>query len=179
MRPRFVRGEKAERWLLWLALGARLVLAGVLVVAGALKVPDPAESVRAVRAYEVLPELIVPLVGYALPPLEIMIALLLFAGYVTRIAAVATAVLMTAFVVGITQAGIRGLTIDCGCFGGGGQVAAGETQYTTELIRDGALLGLAIFLAWHPMSRFSCDRWLNPDRTKPKPNASDPQRTWP
>ena len=35
---------------------ARLVLAGVLIVAGWLKLPDPAESVRAVRAYQLLPE---------------------------------------------------------------------------------------------------------------------------
>ena len=40
---------------------------GVWIVAGALKLPDPAESVRAVRAYDLLPEAIVPAVGYLLP----------------------------------------------------------------------------------------------------------------
>ncbi|HJX42788.1 MAG TPA: DoxX family protein, partial [Geodermatophilus sp.] len=34
----------------------RLPLGGVLVVAGALELPDPAEAVRAVRAHRLLPE---------------------------------------------------------------------------------------------------------------------------
>ena len=39
----------------WLGTAARLVVGGVWIVAGALKLTDPAESVAAVRAYELLP----------------------------------------------------------------------------------------------------------------------------
>ena len=35
---------------------------------------------------------------------------------------------MVAFIIGISQAWARGLTIDCGCFGGGGAIGAAETQ---------------------------------------------------
>ena len=48
----------------WFLLAARLLVGGVWVVAGALKLPDPAASVRAVRAYDLLPEAIVPTVGH-------------------------------------------------------------------------------------------------------------------
>ncbi len=107
----------------WTSLAARLVLAGFLGLAGILKLPDPAQSVRAVRAHDLLPEGVVQVVGYGLPVLEVALAGLLLLGLATRFAAVASAVLMVAFLVGVASAAGRGLAIDCGCFGGGGVVA--------------------------------------------------------
>lgn len=143
------------RW--WFATLARLVVAGYLLVAGLLKVPHPAESVRAVRAYRILPEAVVPTVGYALPLIEVAIAVLLILGLATRLAAVLTALLMTAFIIGIASVAARGISIDCGCFGGGGDVAAGATHYTQEIIRDSCLLVLALLLIYRPTSRLSLD----------------------
>jgi len=144
-------------WQLWAGTALRLVLAGVLAVAGASKLPDPAASVRAVRAYDLLPEAVVPAVGYGLPLLEIAVAVLLAAGLLTRWAALVTALLMTAFVIGIAAAWARGLQIDCGCFGGGGQVAAGSTRYLPDLVRDGALVVAALLLVRWPASRLAVD----------------------
>ncbi|KQX62853.1 MauE/DoxX family redox-associated membrane protein [Angustibacter sp. Root456] len=154
----------APTWRLWVATGLRLVLAGVLAAAGALKLPEPASSVRAVRAYQLLPEPIVPTVGYVLPLLELAVALLLLLGLATRLAATVAGLLMLAFIIGIGSAAARGLSIDCGCFGGGGQVAAGATRYTQEIVRDVALLLAAGFLVLWPASRFSLDPTPEPDR---------------
>ncbi len=157
----------------WVSTACRLLLAGVLGVAGALKLPDPAESVRAVRAYRLLPEAVVPAVGYGLPVLEVVLALVLLLGVATRLAAVVSASLLLAFVTGIVAAAARGLQIDCGCFGGGGDVAAGETRYTVELLRDAGLLVTALLLARWPRSRWSLDGWLHetdpPDRETDDP----------
>ena len=101
---------------------ARLVTGGVWIVAGALKLPDPAASVRAVRAYDLLPEAIVPTVGHLLPVLEVVVGVCLVLGLLTRAAAVISALLFLAFIVGIASAWARGLQIECGCFGGGGYV---------------------------------------------------------
>ena len=49
------------------------MVGGVWIVAGALKLPDPAASVRAVRAYDLLPESVVPTVGHLLPVLEVVV----------------------------------------------------------------------------------------------------------
>ncbi len=43
----------------WAATAGRLLLAAVWLAAGALKIPDPAEGIRAVRAYRLLPEAVV------------------------------------------------------------------------------------------------------------------------
>ena len=146
----------------WLALAARLLLGGVLVVAGALKVPDPAAAVRAVRAYQLLPEALVGPVAFGLPALEVVVGLALLAGVLVRASAVAAAVLMVVFLIGIGSAWARGLQIDCGCFGGGGQVAAGQTAYPAEVARDTALLLVALALARWPHSRLALAHRLEP-----------------
>ena len=145
----------------WVGLVLRLVLAVVFAVAGALKLPDPAESLRAVRAYRLLPESLVPAVGYGLPALEVVLALVLLVGVATRFAGVVSALLLAAFIVGVASAAARGLSIDCGCFGGGGDVAASETKYTSEIVRDAALLLCALFLVRWPRTRLSVDGWLH------------------
>jgi uncharacterized membrane protein YphA (DoxX/SURF4 family) len=151
------RGAGAAGWWPWTATALRLLLAGVLAVAGALKLPDPAESVRAVRAYRLLPESVVPTIGYGLPLVEIAVAVLLLLGLLTRWAALLAALLLTAFCVGIASAWARGLTIDCGCFGGGGQVAAAQTRYLPDLLRDAGLLVAAVLLVVRPASRLALD----------------------
>jgi uncharacterized membrane protein YphA (DoxX/SURF4 family) len=139
----------------WLATAARLLLGGVFVVAGVLKVPDPAAAVRAVRAYHLLPETLVAPVAFGLPVVEIAVGLVLLAGVFVRTAAIASAVLLVVFLAAVGSAWARGLQIDCGCFGNGGQVAAGETAYPAEVLRDAALLLVALALARWPRSRLA------------------------
>ena len=139
----------------WVRTGARILLGGVFLVAGVLKVPDPAAAVRAVRAYQLLPERMVAPVAFGLPVVEIAVGLALLAGVFVRTAAVAAAVLLVVFLVGVGSAWARGLQIDCGCFGNGGQVAAGETTYPLEILRDVGLLVVALVLARWPRSRLA------------------------
>ncbi|MEU2350233.1 MauE/DoxX family redox-associated membrane protein [Modestobacter sp. NPDC049651] len=139
----------------WLATAARLLLGGVFLVAGALKLPDPAAAARAVRAYQLLPESLVDVTAFGLPVIEIAVGLALLAGVFVRTAAVLSAVMLAGYVAAIAAAWARGLQIDCGCFGGGGTVAAGQTAYRGEIARDAALLLVALALARWPASRFS------------------------
>jgi uncharacterized membrane protein YphA (DoxX/SURF4 family) len=139
----------------WLGTAARLLLGGVWVVAGVLKLPDPAAAVRAVRAYRLLPELLVGPVAFGLPVVEVAIGLVLLAGVAVRAAAVASSLLLTVFIAAVASAWSRGLQIDCGCFGGGGQVGAGETAYLAEVLRDAGLLAVALAVARWPRSRLA------------------------
>jgi len=143
----------------WASTAARLVLGGVFLVAGGLKVIDPQSSVAAVRAYRLLPSSLVTIVGWGLPFAEIALGVLLLAGVATRLVAVASAVFLLVFIAAVASAAARGLSIDCGCFGGGGDVAPGQTAYGTEIVRDVGLLLLAVWLVWHPRSRLTLDRF--------------------
>lgn len=144
----------------WIGLLARLVTGGVWLVAGALKLPDPAGSVRAVRAYDLLPEVVVPTVGHLLPIVEVVIGLCLVLGLLTRGMSVLSALLFLAFIVGIASAWARGLQIDCGCFGGGGYDADAASKYPWEIARDVGLLALSLWLVVRPGSRWSLDSLL-------------------
>lgn len=141
----------------WLTLLARLGLAGVLGWAGIAKLAAPALAVQAVAAYEILPESLTTFVGYALPALEIALALLLVAGLATRFVAIASGLLMVVFIAGIASAWARGLNIDCGCFGGGGSIASSATRYPEEILRDIGFLALAVFIAIWPRGRLALD----------------------
>jgi len=64
---------------------------------------------------------------------------------------------MFIFVAAIAQAWARGLSIDCGCFGGGGQVAPGKTRYLEEILRDLGLAITALYLIRYPLGRFGIE----------------------
>jgi uncharacterized membrane protein YphA (DoxX/SURF4 family) len=145
----------------WLGLLARLATGGVWIVAGALKIPEPAASVQAVRAYRLLPEAVVPTVGQLLPVVEVVVGLALFVGLLTRTMAVVSAVLFVAFIIAIASAWARGLTIDCGCFGGGGYDPDAADKYPWEIARDVALLAGSVFVAaFGHRSRWALDHVL-------------------
>lgn len=149
----------------WFGLLARLVVGGVWIVAGALKITDPNTSIQAVKAYELLPTSVVEPVGYLLPALELVVGLALVLGVMTRGAAAISALLFVAFIIGIASAWARGLEIDCGCFGGGGADPDASSDYPWEIARDVGLLLLSGFLVWQRSTRLSLDSVLFRRRT--------------
>ena len=153
------RGARSA--LPWVTTVARLILGGVLIAAGGLKIGNPADSVVAVRAYELLPEPFATTAGYGLPIVEVVVGVLLIVGLMTRVAAVIAALLMLAFVFGIAWAWAHGLRIDCGCFGGGGQLGAGqEPTYLIDILRDFGLVLLGAWIVRFPPGWFALDRPL-------------------
>jgi protein-disulfide isomerase/uncharacterized membrane protein YphA (DoxX/SURF4 family) len=160
----------------WLGTAARLLLAGTWAWAAVAKMGDPAASVRAVRAYRILPEWLAQGVGYGLPFLELGLAVLLLIGLATRAAAVLSAALLVVFLAGIVSAAVRGLQIECGCFGGGGQLGAGQsTAYTGEILRDTGLLLVSAFLVWTYRTAFAVDDAIR--TAGPEPSIRGPRRT--
>ena len=147
-----------KRYQPWIGLVFRLVLGGVLLAAGLLKYQHLDKSQMAVRAYELLPIALANFLGIVLPYLEIAVGILLIIGAAVRVSAIISGILMVAFSIGIAQAWARGLSIDCGCFGGGGQVAPGTANYLPELVRDAGLALMAFYLFRFPQSKFGLDR---------------------
>jgi uncharacterized membrane protein YphA (DoxX/SURF4 family) len=150
--------SKFEKLQPWIGLVCRLTLGGVLFVAGYLKVDKLEVSQMAVRSYELLPIPIANFLGQTLPFFEVVIGLLLILGAATRAVAALGGFTMFIFIIAIGQAWARGLNIDCGCFGGGGTVAPGETRYLQEILRDAGLVAMALFLLRYPVSKFSIDK---------------------
>jgi uncharacterized membrane protein YphA (DoxX/SURF4 family) len=149
-------------WQDWVGLAARLILGVVMVVAGALKVTNLPSSVLAVRAYKLLQYDFAAVVGYALPLVEITIGLLLIVGVFTRVAAAINGLMMVAFIFGISWEWAHGYSLDCGCFGGGGEIerAKALASYPWEIARDVGLLALAGWLVVRPVTPYSLETRL-------------------
>jgi uncharacterized membrane protein YphA (DoxX/SURF4 family) len=149
----------------WFGLLARLVVGGVWIVAGAIKFTEPAASIAAVRAYELLPGSWAESVGYLLPALELVVGLALVLGLMTRGAAAISALLFIAFIIGIASVWARGMEINCGCFGGGGFDPDASSKYPWEIARDTGLLLLSCYLVWLGSTRLALDSVLFRRRT--------------
>lgn len=148
----------------WIGLVARLVVGGVWIWAGWLKVGDTPASVSAVRAYQLLPYGLAETVGRLLPMLELVIGVALVLGLVTRVTGAVSALLQVAFIIGIASVWARGLSINCGCFGDGGADPNAISRYPWEIARDVALLLASAYLAWRPRTALSLDSVLFPER---------------
>jgi len=118
----------------------RIVLGVLFVYAGAVKIQNPQNFADSVATFQILPFPLVSLFALGLPPFEIITGLLLMSGYQKNIASFGILILCCIFLVAISQAILRGLVIDCGCFGSS-QPSPFETRKT--FVRDLLLLGIA------------------------------------
>jgi len=102
----------------WVILAARLFIAATLCLAGAMKLrAGRGAFAQAVRGYDLLPARLVMPIATTLPPFEVGLGLLLFAGAMTRPAAAAACVVLLAFALTVAANLVRGRDNDCGCFG--------------------------------------------------------------
>ncbi|MBM3698343.1 MAG: DoxX family membrane protein [Actinobacteria bacterium] len=150
--------DKFKMYQPWITLLARLGLGGVLLVAGGLKIGNLQKSAMSVRAYELLPVGLANFLGYVLPWIEIGMGLLLIVGVWVSILGLLGALTMFAFVVAIAQAWARGLSIDCGCFGGGGQVDPEDTKYLSSILRDIGFMLLGVYLYYFPKGKLGMEK---------------------
>ncbi len=144
----------------WISTLVRLAMAGILIFAAIPKAQNIPQSIIAVRAYRLLPEALVQFVGTMLPFFEFALALFLLLGLFTRIASIVWLVMMGAFMFGVIWAWTHGLSIDCGCFGGGGDVEEGTTNYPLHMLERVGFVILGTWLLIWPRTKFSLDGWM-------------------
>jgi len=121
----------------------RLLVGGAFVIAGALKIADPAKFALDVSNYRLVPHELINLVAILVPWIEITAGSLVLAGIWLRPAALVIASLTVMFFAVIVSALARGLNIECGCFG----TIGGKHIGLVNLAIDSTLLFLAALLA--------------------------------
>lgn len=125
-----------------LTLLLRAGLGCLLVVAGVLKLREPAAFATEIANYQLLPA-VAPLLAMVLPAIEVVlgVGLLCFPRPWRRAAAAGALLVLVAFGAAVASAYFRRLDIDCGCFGTG---ASPITAFT--LLRNTLLIAAAIAL---------------------------------
>jgi uncharacterized membrane protein YphA (DoxX/SURF4 family) len=101
----------------WWLLILRLVVGGVFLYAGAIKIIDPAAFAKDIGNYRMLPHEWVNLLALTLPWVEAVSGGLLMVGIWKRTNALLIGFLLIIFMAAIGQAIARDLNIECGCFG--------------------------------------------------------------
>jgi len=150
---------RTKIWSNWTSTICRFVLAGVWLWSGLAKAADPLTAERAVRAYQLAPEVLVKPVAWGLPFTEIGLAALLVFGIATRMIAAISLALFGLFITAIGSAWARGIQIACGCFGGGGEdPSASWISYGLEIARDVGFAAIAAWLVTRPQSFLSFGR---------------------
>ena len=137
--------HKPSRQRLFVAPALAAVIGGLFIYAGALKVVDPVKFTTDIQNFRILPwTLSVPLAFY-LPWLEIVSGAALIFGWL-RSGALAILTSLTLIFIGATiSAQVRGIDLDCGCFG----KATSNLTFTQHLLIDFAILaGLLIVWFW-------------------------------
>ncbi len=132
-------------------LVSRAVVGVVFLAAGISKALDMTAFAGEISAYQMMPTALVQPMAIALPLLEILIGVYLLVGLMQRWAAGAAGVLLLVFIAAMASALVRGLTLDCGCFGSAlGLSALRETVSVGSIIRDAIWLLLCIHLVLVP-----------------------------
>ena len=122
-------------------MALRVLLGGAFLYAAWLKLREPwMLFAMAVDAYQLLPQWAVILVARTLPWAELLLGLLLIAGKWMRFTSAAVFALLAGFLATMAFTYLKGMQIDCGCFGSGDPISP------RTLARDGGLLAAALVL---------------------------------
>jgi uncharacterized membrane protein YphA (DoxX/SURF4 family) len=137
---RIARGMSPGRGRTALLLASRWIPAAVFLVAAYGKLRDPYAFAVSVYAYRLLPASLATVFAALVPAIEVFAALAFATGLLWRGGAAVLGGLLLIFIAGLFQAILRGIDIDCGCFG------KGSSPVSFWLIaRNYGLLLLALF----------------------------------
>jgi len=96
---------------------ARVALGALFLWAAVPKLLDPSGFAEAIGNYHLLPAAVVGPLAVAMPVLETVVGLALVSGVEARGGAIVAGLLLVVFAAAMTQAILRGIDLDCGCFG--------------------------------------------------------------
>jgi putative oxidoreductase len=122
----------------------RVVLGGLFIYAGVIKVVDPLGFAQDIRNYRLVGQALSFVAAVVLPWLEILAGAFLIAGVWKRGAALVITGLLVFFIVLTLVTMARGLDVECGCFG-----SLGRKSGWGVVFEDLGMLalGIAILLA--------------------------------
>jgi putative oxidoreductase len=123
----------------WLLLVFRLVVGGVFIWAGVLKVVDPLGFAQSIMNYQVFPRTLAFITALILPWMEVIAGGLIIVGLFRRSSALLVSLMLSGFIGLVALALARGIDTSCGCFG-----SLSRRADLTLILTDLGLLYLAL-----------------------------------
>ncbi len=95
----------------------RLVLGGVFIWAGIIKITNPLSFAQDISNYQLLPQSLSFFLALFLPWIEVICGVFIFTGLFLRSSSLFLSGLLGGFLILIIITLIRGIDVECGCFG--------------------------------------------------------------
>ena len=127
----------------YVIVALRWALAAVFIYAGVSKLGSPQYFADSIATFAIVPNSLVNLMALGLPPFEIIAGLAIITGIQRRPAILGLAGLTAVFMLALGSAIVRGIPVDCGCFGSG---KPSPSAAWIALARDIPILAVAIVL---------------------------------
>jgi len=121
-----------------------LIVGGIFVYAGVLKVLDPVQFANDIDNYKTLPWFVSVRLAFYLPWLEIFCGLAVISRFFYRGGLSILTALLAVFIGATVAAKMRGLDITCGCFGH----VSKNWNFSTHLVLDFAIFAAVLALSF-------------------------------
>jgi uncharacterized membrane protein YphA (DoxX/SURF4 family) len=120
----------------------RLIIGGLFIYAGVIKIADPLGFARDIQNYRILPPAACLFIALILPWFEALSGAFLIVGIFKRTSAWLLSFLLAGFIVLVIITMARGLDVDCGCFGSLSRKADGRL-----ILEDALMLFMVLEVA--------------------------------
>ena len=135
----------------YLLVSIRIFLALVFIFAAVTKVTEAETFARAIANYKLLPNFLINFLAIILPWIELCAGVLLLFGISVKENSTILSGLLFIFIIAILISLLRGLNIDCGCFGTVGGTKVG----IQKILENIGLLILGLILIKFDSTSFS------------------------
>ena len=139
----------------------RIIVGSIFLISGLAKISDPVRFMSTLWNFRLFPEIIVPFTSIYLPWLEFILGLLIITGLLYRTGSLMLACLNIVFTLAILSVIIRGIEIDCGCFGLlADMLKIPDMADMKAVIRNLLFIGMSIYIFRAKRTVFSLENYL-------------------
>ncbi|WP_047260738.1 MauE/DoxX family redox-associated membrane protein [Corynebacterium uterequi] len=130
-------------------------MAFVWIAAGVSKIGDRLAVTQNIQAYDIFTPAWSDILAQLIGPAELIGGLLLLFGLWLRPASKVAIGVLVLFIVGIGQAWLRGLELNCGCFTPDEAITNYQLQYFGVIVRDLVFIALSAWTIWRPFTKLA------------------------
>lgn len=140
----------------YLSLISRIIMSIVWIYAGWEKAHgNYLDLLSSIQSYDLFSNNSSLFIANVLPISEIILGLIILFGIFIKPIGKISLFLLVLFVIGLTQALLRGLSIDCGCFGPNSTNSGSQLDMILAILRDIIFIILTSIFTWSPQHKYA------------------------